>query len=92
MQQETGDYPAAASHQQALALFSDRGNQLGHAEALTRLGELSAGHRRQSKPTERLPSQVPGKGRAVTAGSARAGRPGMPPGTRPPGPKMPTSA
>jgi hypothetical protein len=27
MQQETGDYPAAArSHLQALALFSDRGN------------------------------------------------------------------
>jgi hypothetical protein len=41
MQQETGDYPAGRrSHQQALALFSDRGNRLGHAKALTRLGEL----------------------------------------------------
>ena len=42
MQQETGDYPAAAaSHQQALALFGDLGNRLGQAEALNRLGELS---------------------------------------------------
>ena len=42
MQQETGDYPAAAaSHQQALALFGDLGNLLGQAEALNRLGELS---------------------------------------------------
>ena len=42
MQQETGDYPAAAaSHQQALALFRDLGNRLGQAEALNRLGELS---------------------------------------------------
>jgi len=37
MQQETGDYPAAASHQQVLALFSDRGNRLGNAEAQNRL-------------------------------------------------------
>ena len=36
------DYPAAAaSHQQALALFSDRGNLPGHAEALNRPGELT---------------------------------------------------
>ena len=42
MQQETGDYPAAAaSHQQALALFADLGNRLGQAEALNRLGELA---------------------------------------------------
>ena len=42
VQQETGDYPAAAaSHQQALALFEDLGNLLGQAEALNRLGELS---------------------------------------------------
>ena len=42
MQQETGDYPgAAASHQQALALFADLGHLLGQAEALNRLGELS---------------------------------------------------
>jgi tetratricopeptide (TPR) repeat protein len=42
VQQETGDYPAAAaSHQQALALFEDLGNPLGQAEALNRLGELS---------------------------------------------------
>jgi tetratricopeptide (TPR) repeat protein len=33
---------AAASHQQALALFSDLGNLLGQAEALNRLGELSS--------------------------------------------------
>jgi hypothetical protein len=37
------------------------------------------GHRRQSRPTEALPSQVPGKDRAVTAGGVRAGRPGTPP-------------
>ena len=43
MQQEAGDYPAAAaSHQQALRLFTDLGNQLGQAEALNRLGELAA--------------------------------------------------
>jgi len=42
VQQETGDYPAAAaSHQRALALFADLGNLLGQAEALNRLGELS---------------------------------------------------
>ena len=42
MQQQIGDYPAAAaSHQQALALFGDLGNPLGQAEALNRLGELS---------------------------------------------------
>jgi len=42
VQQETGDYPAAAaSHQQALALFRDLGSRLGQAEALNRLGELS---------------------------------------------------
>jgi tetratricopeptide (TPR) repeat protein len=42
VQQETGDYPAAAiNHQQALALFDDLGNLLGQAEALNRLGELS---------------------------------------------------
>src|SRR5262249_51240862 len=32
---------AAASHQQALTLFSDLGNLLGQAEALNRLGELA---------------------------------------------------
>ena len=43
MQQETGDYPAAAaSHQQALARFREFGNRLGQAEALNRLGELSS--------------------------------------------------
>ena len=43
MQQETGDCPAAAaSHRQALALYSDLGNRLGQAEALNRLGELAA--------------------------------------------------
>ena len=43
MQQQTGEYPAAAAnHQQALALFSDLGNLLGPAEALNRLGELSS--------------------------------------------------
>ena len=42
MQQQTGDYPAAAaSHQQALELFGDLGNRLGQAEALNRLGELA---------------------------------------------------
>jgi len=42
VQQQTGDYPAAAaSHQQALALFRDLGHLLGQAEALNRLGELS---------------------------------------------------
>jgi tetratricopeptide (TPR) repeat protein len=42
VQQQTGDYPAAAaSHQQALELFTDLGNRLGQAEALNRLGELS---------------------------------------------------
>ncbi|MFI5269739.1 MAG: tetratricopeptide repeat protein, partial [Chloroflexota bacterium] len=43
VQQETGDYlAAAASHQQALELFRDLGNRLGQAEALNRLGELSS--------------------------------------------------
>jgi tetratricopeptide (TPR) repeat protein len=43
LQRETGDYPAAAaSHQQALALFCDFGDRLGQAEALNRLGELSS--------------------------------------------------
>ena len=86
MQQETGDYPAAArSHLQALALFSDRSNRLGHAEALTRLGELSprTPATKQAHRTAAIPGT--GKGRAVTAGGARAGRPGTPP----PGPKMP---
>jgi len=42
VQQETGDYPAAAaSHQRALTLFGDLGNRLGQAEALNRLGELA---------------------------------------------------
>jgi tetratricopeptide (TPR) repeat protein len=42
VQQETGDYAAAAaSHQQALTLFADLGNRLGQAEALNRLGELA---------------------------------------------------
>jgi tetratricopeptide (TPR) repeat protein len=42
VQQETGDYPAAAaSHQRALTLFTDLGNRLGQAEALNRLGELA---------------------------------------------------
>jgi tetratricopeptide (TPR) repeat protein len=43
VQQETGDYPAAAaSHQRALALFRDLGSLLGQAEVLNRLGELSS--------------------------------------------------
>lgn len=43
MQQETGEYPAAAaSHQQALATFRKFGNRLGQAEALNGLGELSS--------------------------------------------------
>jgi len=43
VQQETGDHAAAAaSHQQALTLFTDLGNRLGQAEALNRLGELAA--------------------------------------------------
>ena len=62
--------------QASLPLFSDCGNRPGHAEALTRLGELSplpdAGDK--SDTTEPLPSQLPGKGRAVTAGGVRAGR------------------
>jgi tetratricopeptide (TPR) repeat protein len=38
----TGDYPAAAaSQQQALALFRELGNRLGQADALNGLGELS---------------------------------------------------
>jgi tetratricopeptide (TPR) repeat protein len=42
LQRANGSYPgAAASHQQALALFGDLGNLLGQAEALNRLGELS---------------------------------------------------
>jgi tetratricopeptide (TPR) repeat protein len=42
VQQETGDYPAAAaSHQQALTLCRDLGNLHGQAEALNRLGELA---------------------------------------------------
>ena len=42
MQQLTGDYPAAtASHQRALALFSDLGNLLGQAEAHNNLGQLA---------------------------------------------------
>jgi tetratricopeptide (TPR) repeat protein len=42
MQHLTGHYPAAAaSQQQALALFGDLGNRLGQAEALNRLGELA---------------------------------------------------
>ena len=43
MQQETGDYPAAAaSHQQALSRYREFGRRLGQAEALNRLGELSS--------------------------------------------------
>jgi tetratricopeptide (TPR) repeat protein len=43
VQQLTGDHrAAAASHQQALALFCDLGNRLGQAEALNNLGELSS--------------------------------------------------
>ena len=39
MQRLTGDYPAAAaSHQQALALFRDLGHQRGQADALSYLG------------------------------------------------------
>jgi tetratricopeptide (TPR) repeat protein len=42
VQQATGDYRgAAASHQRALDVFRDLGNQLGQAEALNRLGELA---------------------------------------------------
>src|SRR6266545_378003 len=38
----TGDYPAAAaSYQQALALFGDLGNLLGQAEAHNNLGQLA---------------------------------------------------
>ena len=54
MQQETGDYPAAAtSHQQALALFRDLGSPLGQAEALNRLGELSSRTSATSQARER---------------------------------------
>jgi hypothetical protein len=43
VQQLTGDCPAAAaSHQQALQLLRDLGNELGQAEALNRLGELTS--------------------------------------------------
>jgi len=41
VQQLTGDFPAAASHQRALALFSDLGNLLGQAEAHNNLGQLA---------------------------------------------------
>jgi len=42
VQQDTGDYrAAAASHQQALGLFRELGQRLGEAEALNRLGELA---------------------------------------------------
>jgi len=41
VQRLTGDHlAAAASHQQALELFRDRGQRLGEAEALNNLGEL----------------------------------------------------
>jgi tetratricopeptide (TPR) repeat protein len=54
VQQETGDYPAAAaSHQQALALFRDLGSPLGQAEALNRLGELSSRTSATSQARER---------------------------------------
>jgi hypothetical protein len=46
----TGDYPAAAaSHQQALALFGELGNLHGQADALNGLGELSS---RTSAPSQ----------------------------------------
>ena len=35
-------WAAAASHQQALALFGDLGNRLGQADALNNIGELSS--------------------------------------------------
>ena len=41
VQQLTGDFPAAASHQRALAMFSDLGNLLGQAEAHNNLGQLA---------------------------------------------------
>jgi tetratricopeptide (TPR) repeat protein len=54
VQQETGDYPAAAvSHQQALALFRDLGSLLGRAEVLNRLGELSSRTSATSQARER---------------------------------------
>jgi hypothetical protein len=40
LQQPTGDFPAAASHQRALALFSDLSSLLGQAEAHN-LGQLA---------------------------------------------------
>jgi hypothetical protein len=56
------------SHQQALALFSDRSNRLGHAKALTHLGELSPGRQRQSRPPNRCHPQVPGQGPCRNSG------------------------
>src|SRR5262245_7525452 len=42
IQQLTGDYAAAASHQQALAIFRDLGSRLDQAETFNYLGELSS--------------------------------------------------
>ena len=43
MQCETGEYPAAAaSHQQALALYRDLGHRAGQALALNNLGTVQA--------------------------------------------------
>jgi hypothetical protein len=62
------------SHQRAMALFSDRGNRLGHAEALTRLGGLSPG-RRPTKQAHRT-AAIPGTGqRPCRHSERRANRP-----------------
>ena len=62
VQQETGDYPAAAaSYRQALALFSDPGNLLGYSEALNRLGELSL--RTSATEQAHRTAAIPGTGR-----------------------------
>jgi hypothetical protein len=90
MQQETGDYPAAArSHQQALALFSDRGNRPGHAEALTRPGKIPwTPATKQAHRTAAIPATAQGPCR--NSGRRASRPPGHAnPGTRPPGPKMP---
>jgi tetratricopeptide (TPR) repeat protein len=75
VQQQTGDYPAAAaSHQQALALFGDAGNLLGQAEALNRLGELATrtsatgqarGHHAQALAIARDLGAAPEEARAL---------------------------
>ena len=55
----TGDYPAAAaSHQQALDLYHDLGDQAGQASALSQLGwvEMRPGTTRPPPPATSKPS------------------------------------